>query len=716
MQPDPSARPARPARPRRAPRPSRLSRWRRWRAGLAGAALLVVLALLTHPWWLASIVSAQLARSSGRDVAIGRIVVTWTPVGGLQVSLRDLDIANAAWADPAWPLIRAREMVARVALGQTLAQRRPVIRELVLRDARVDLERQADGLRSWRLRRPEDRSPGRYKVQALTAENSDVRFVHGGIGLALEARARPAGATVDAARPAAPPAAGDAAVDPALPTRITLRARWRGIDASGDFATGATLTFLETGERVPMRGRIDLPGVIAELDGEAGDLFRRPLVDARLSVRAAAVEPVRAAVRTARSRVASEWEAMRVPLSTRPPPAPARTAFSLDARLQVAPQRVAFESLQAHFGNSDLAGRIAWEQEGGGGVEVAVAAAASVPPRDAPEGSSGSTRAAASSASGASASSASSSAAVASEAAHTAAPSRSFRVTRLVVEARSERVAIEELRDLATGWSDRGDAAGRGAAGADDETRHRWPDADIRYVAGHARWGERAAARSFGPARLQATVRDQHLDLQVLELGLAGGRIEGRGTLDRASEPTRGEVTLQLRGLDLAKLLPQSDEKRRATGRIDGTVRARGQGERGAEWLASLDGRAELSLRDGTLPALIDAELGLQTLRIARSFLGAPSAVPLRCAALVVDVNDGQALVRRLVLDSDRTLTRGRGRIDLAARTLDLTLTGETKGRALLVLDRSIRLHGPLARPEHELVPRAAMPETGCRG
>ncbi len=619
---------------------------------LALVAVLLVAAVLTHPWWLASVVAKRLTETSGRPAAIGRIVVTWTPGGGLQVAMHDLDIANAAWADPAWPLIKARAMVARVAVGTTLAQRRPVIRELILRDARVDLERQADGLRNWRLRDPHDRRPGRFKVQALTAENSDVRFVHGGIALVLEARARPASA---AAAPATVPGAGSASASAPLPTQIAITARWRGIAASGDFTTGPTLTFLETAEPVPIRGRIVLPGVVADVDGRAADLFRAPLVDMRLALRAAAVEPVREAVRRARSSAGFDWAAMREPLVLPAAPSAARPRVLLDAQLHVEPRRVALDSLRAHLGPSDIEGRIAWEHEDRGRVEV---------------------------------------------------------------DARSDRVVLEDLRDLARGWGggdpDHVEGSSPGSK-PDEATGRRWPDADIRYAAQRAHWNSGGTTHEAGPVRVEASVRQRRVELKTLEFGLGGGRVSGSGALDGSATPPGGEATLTLRGLDLATLMPHADAKHRATGRIDGSARLSARGSAWPEWLASLGGRADLALRDGTLPALVDAELGLQTLRIARHVLGAPRAVPLPCAALALEVNDGEVHVRRLVLDSDRTLTRGRGRIDLKARTLDLTLSGEAKGRALFVLDRSIRLHGQIARPQHDLVPRVDIPAAGCR-
>ena len=92
--------------------------------------------------------------------------------------------------------------------------------------------------------------------------------------------------------------------------------------------------------------------------------------------------------------------------------------------------------------------------------------------------------------------------------------------------------------------------------------------------------------------------------------------------------------------------------------------------------------------------------------------------IAVRCAAAVLDVERGTARIRSLVVDSERTRTLGSGTIDLGKEALDVVLTPEAKQPGLFILDRSIRLNGPLREPRHELVPRvapASAPVRSCR-
>ena len=184
------------------------------------------------------------------------------------VQWRGVRIDNAPWADSPGPFA-ALASAAAVFSWQSLSQRRPVIELMVLRDGEVDLERRADGLRNWRLSNPDYRGPGRYKVLSLQAERASLRFRHQGADLDLRASARPS-------------EVADAEVASTLPTQIDIEGEWRRLPFKVSAATGLALTFLETGRTFPLRGFALAGGARLDLDGELGDIFREPLVDARI--------------------------------------------------------------------------------------------------------------------------------------------------------------------------------------------------------------------------------------------------------------------------------------------------------------------------------------------------------------------------------------------------------------------------------------------------
>ncbi|HEV7801608.1 MAG TPA: AsmA family protein, partial [Burkholderiales bacterium] len=143
---------------------------------------------------------------------------------------------------------------------------RPVISRLVLVDGTVDLERRADGLRNWRLRDPEDPSPGRVTVMTFEPLRAQVRFVNRAIDLDFVATAAPAEVRN-----------GDA-----LSTRITYQGRYQQSAFSGEALSGSVLSFRDSGMSFPLRGRFVSRATRLDFDGFFTDIFDLGPMDARL--------------------------------------------------------------------------------------------------------------------------------------------------------------------------------------------------------------------------------------------------------------------------------------------------------------------------------------------------------------------------------------------------------------------------------------------------
>jgi len=143
---------------------------RRGLAAFAGLVVVVVLALLLQPWWLAPVMSHRLSASAHREVHFDSMWVTLT--GALQpvVHFRGVRIDNAPWGDASRPFA-ALDSATAVFSWLSVREKRPVIALLVLRGGQIDFERRADGLRNWRLSRPDDRGPGRFKVLSIRGED-----------------------------------------------------------------------------------------------------------------------------------------------------------------------------------------------------------------------------------------------------------------------------------------------------------------------------------------------------------------------------------------------------------------------------------------------------------------------------------------------------------------------------------------------------------------
>jgi hypothetical protein len=89
--------------------------------------------------------------------------------------------------------------------------------------------------------------------------------------------------------------------------------------------------------------------------------------------------------------------------------------------------------------------------------------------------------------------------------------------------------------------------------------------------------------------------------------------------------------------------------------------------------------------------------------------------VAVRCARVGLEFERGRGRLRRLGFETERVAISGGGSVDLGTRVVDLLLTPQRKGSALLALDRSIRISGAFDKPTIALTePRASAAAPAC--
>ena len=632
-----------------------LSRARVAGRALAVVAALVVLALLLQPWWLAPLMSHRLSASAQRDVHIDSMWVTLTGALEPAVHFRGVRIENAPWADRSRPFADL-EAATAVFSWRSVREKRPVIEVLVLRGGEIDFERRADGLRNWRLRRPDDRGPGRFKVLSIRGEDATVRFLHERLELDLEAKAT---ANVDdvAGTGAASVASGEA-----LPTRLAIRGTWRSVPFAIDAAASEVLTFLETGRVFRARGQVTSGGARLDFDGLLGDIVRDPIFDARVALTAPSLAPFAPALGRHR---------------------PEAKGIAVAGELKGAPGGYALSVAKGRIGATDLAGELTWTRGEARDRVRAQLTSESTSLADLrglvgrrPAGAVERVAAAA---------------------------SASARTTSRPPVVRPAPASMPSMPASTPAGA---------VAGPSDSPPARPVDGELSFAARRLH-GEGMPWLKSG--RVDAAFANGRLTVSRFDVGVGEGHVIGKADVDTASKPMRGDAEVDVSAIRIETLLPAKAAKSLLSGTLQGHAALRASGDSVAALLASASGTVSAFVSGGTISSLLDAKMGLQAGRVARSmFLGA-EPLAIRCAAAVLDVERGTARIRSLVVDSERTRTVGSGTIDLGKEALDVVLTPEAKQPGLFILDRSIRLNGPLREPRHELVPRVAPASTPVR-
>ena len=211
------------------------------------------------------------------------------------------------------------------------------------------------------------------------------------------------------------------------------------------------------------------------------------------------------------------------------------------------------------------------------------------------------------------------------------------------------------------------------------------------------------------------------LNLAPFTAQVAGGQVSGTSRLDGTQPTARWVAKLDLRHIDIAGWVrgvqkgeaapPQksdrvlAQERRRArqqgdapnsyiTGLIDADIDAQGTGISTASILGSLNGKAQLRLRDGTLSHLVTEGAGLDITQALGVVFRGDEALPLRCGLLDVAMTDGRVEIRRGVLDNrDSTILIG-GRVSLRDESLEVVARAKPKDTSFATLRSPVTVTG----------------------
>lgn len=609
-------------------RPRRLA----W--ALAALALPLLAFLMDATWWR-PVIQAYIEHRSGRAVNFDNLDLGINRQGQVVVTFHGLQVQNAPWARPQ-PLVKAGELEMSFSWRSVWADSF-VISRLSLVDAQVDLERRSDGLRNWRLTRPEDRGPGRVRVQALHAVRTQARIVDGALDLDLSLVSRPLPQRVVTARGGPGDAQTGAAGSGAIPAlqlahHVSLNGRRRGTPFTAEVDVGDWLSLMGTGHGFPLRGELATPLARLTAEGVAGDLVGDSLLQGQWSVAGRGVGELAAVLGPPGAVIALSWSL------------PVKAQGAVDKQ----GARWRFSGVRASLGRSDLAGELSLEQAAGRPGD---------PPAARP-------------------------------------------VPRLVATLRSERLDTAELRQAAPGGER---SVAGGGAGLQAEL-----DWQVKRLAG-------LPPADWEAVTAHVTVRGRRATLSPLQFTVWGGVAQGHIQVDASSPPLSLSAALKLPGVPLSRLADGRMAAQGVAGELALELDLSSRGETGQALAGALRGDVTGRLQRASLPAGLEAKLGLDGGRWLRSLVAGDERLPVTCSAFALQFEQGIGQVRQLLLQTPHLTVSGQGRIDLPARRYELLLAPQRQSPALLALDRWLHLQGSGGRWRVATVaPSGAAPPGHC--
>ncbi len=165
--------------------------------------------------------------------------------------------------------------------------------------------------------------------------------------------------------------------------------------------------------------------------------------------------------------------------------------------------------------------------------------------------------------------------------------------------------------------------------------------------------------------------------LERLQAGLYGGKLDANGELFAQGTGARMNVDATLVGVDLERLLAQTADTHRFSGRVDGSLKFTASGANTPALLASLAGPLELTIADPVIKDLsVEETICKAAATINRESLSASFEPVTRLQSIrtTLDFRDGVGQFRELGLLLPNMRMSGKGSVDLPRRRLDAHL------------------------------------------
>jgi uncharacterized protein involved in outer membrane biogenesis len=157
------------------------------------------------------------------------------------------------------------------------------------------------------------------------------------------------------------------------------------------------------------------------------------------------------------------------------------------------------------------------------------------------------------------------------------------------------------------------------------------------------------------------TLNDGVLKFDPAGFGVANGRMELYSTFDGSKHPSKVKIDARLKQLDLKRFLGNSSFAQKTIGPIGGRIALSGTGESFRELMATASGNTFLVMSGGEISELLVRLAGLDVAHTLGVLVRGDKPIPIRCALLDLQGENGQMGVQTLVFDTANSVVTGAG-------------------------------------------------------
>ena len=227
--------------------------------------------------------------------------------------------------------------------------------------------------------------------------------------------------------------------------------------------------------------------------------------------------------------------------------------------------------------------------------------------------------------------------------------------------------------------------------------RWRAMDADITLNAARI---VRDAALPIDTVSTHVVMDNGVLHLDPLAFDLAGGKVNGKLSLDGSKSPMLGTMRLGARHLKLKQLFPTFEPMRTSFGEINGDTALDASGNSVSALMGTATGEVKLLMNDGAISKTLLETAGLNVGNIVIGKLFGDKTVKINCAASNLTANHGLFQTRLFVFDTEDAVININGTVNFANERLDLDVRPHSKGLRILSLRSPLYVKGTLKNPD----------------
>ena len=192
---------------------------------------------------------------------------------------------------------------------------------------------------------------------------------------------------------------------------------------------------------------------------------------------------------------------------------------------------------------------------------------------------------------------------------------------------------------------------------------------------------------------------DGHMKIEPLNFGFVGGNANLTLQADASGPLPEVRLEVSAQGVDLEKLLSQTEVDVPLDGEMDILMDLAASGGSPRALASSLDGKLELAIEKGHLRTGL---LRLATTNPARWIFTETArngSSAMNCLILRFDIMDGVAEGKTLLLDTPDTQAIGEGNINLQKEFFDINVDPQPKQKRLIAFSTPFKIKGPLVDP-----------------